>query len=347
MIDKPTVTKTAIVTGAVSGMGLALTRHLLAKADKSNGTEQWRVVLADINEVGYESIKSTLEQDRHIFVHTDVSRFSDQLELFKRAFEWSNGRIDFFANNAGIPDQQPLLGWLGNPKAVENEDPVEPDVRCIDVDLKAAIYGLKLFVHFTRRTRNLLSRQTAATMDDIGINGGDAAIGVAASHDFHPRMVITASMAAQYPFYILPMYTAAKHGCVGLVRAAAPTLFQDDRITLNAIMPSTTKTNIIPKPILEQWPEENFTPLETIMRAFEELIDVEGRIAQDGLSDGRDGQVKNGCCVEASTNRLFYRDPVPFPNGVQEWVGDQSRRDGILGTFMQKAMSSKANGSAH
>ncbi|OAP59540.1 hypothetical protein AYL99_06838 [Fonsecaea erecta] len=349
MIDKPTVTKTAVVTGAVSGMGLALTRHLLAKTDDSNIKERWLVVLADINEVGYEAIKPTLDQDRHIFVHTDVSQFSSQLELFERAFDWSGGRIDFFANNAGIPDQQPLLGWLEHPETAgeeeEGEDPVEPDLRCLDVDLKAAFHGLKLFVHFTRKTRNLLGRQTAAEMDDIGINGGDAAIGIAAAHDFHPKMVITASMAAQYPFYILPMYTAAKHGCVGLIRAAAPTLFADEGITLNGIMPSTTKTNIIPKPILEQWPEDHFTPVETIIRAFDELIDVTGRVAQDGLSDGQDGQVKNGCCVEASTDRLFYRAPVPFPNAVQEWVGEQSRRDGILGTFMQKAMDYKANGS--
>ncbi|OQV02882.1 hypothetical protein CLAIMM_08002 [Cladophialophora immunda] len=343
MIDKPSVVKTAIVTGAVSGIGLALTRHLLAKADTSK--EEWRVVLADINEVGYEATKSTLEQDRHIFVRADVSKFSDQLELFKRAFVWSEGRIDFFANNAGIPDRQPLLSWLGDSKTVEKEDPVEPDLSCLDVDLKAAFYGLKLFVHFTRMTRNLLSRQTATAMDDIGIHGGDAAIGVAALQDFHPKMVITASMAAQYPFYILPMYTAAKHGCVGLVRAAAPTLFEDEGITLNAIMPGTTKTNIIPQPIVEQWPEENFTPLETILRAFEELISVGGQITQDGLSDGQDRQVKNGCCVEASTSRLFYRDPVPFPSEVQEWVGEQSRRGGILGVFMQKAISSRANGS--
>ncbi|OAL34369.1 hypothetical protein AYO20_06422 [Fonsecaea nubica] len=343
MIDKPTLTKTAIVTGAVSGMGLALVHHLLAKTGNSNDEGgQWRVVLADINPVGYEAIKSTLDQDRHIFVRTDVSRFSDQLELFKTAFEWSGGRLDFFANNAGIPDRQPLLGWLGKAETTEkDQDPVEPDLSRIDIDLKAVFYGMKLFVHFARKTRTLLSQQTAAVMDDIGISGGDAAIGVAASHDFHPKMVVTASMAGQYPFYILPMYTAAKHGCIGLVRAAAPTLFEEEGITLNAVMPSTTKTNIIPKPILEQWPENNFTPLETIMRAFDELIDVKGRIAPDGLSDGQDGQVKNGCCVEASTNHLFYRDPVPFPSEVQEWVGEQSRRDGILGTFMQKATSAK------
>jgi NAD(P)-dependent dehydrogenase (short-subunit alcohol dehydrogenase family) len=67
-------------------------------------------------------------------LRTDVSKFGDQLALFKRAFEWSGGRIDFFANNAGIPDRQPMLGWLGRAEAVEKEDPTEPDLSCIDVD---------------------------------------------------------------------------------------------------------------------------------------------------------------------------------------------------------------------
>jgi 15-hydroxyprostaglandin dehydrogenase (NAD) len=307
---------------------------------------QWRVVMADINQAAYDKIKPTLQQDLHLFVRTDVSKFEDQLSLFKRAFQWSGGRIDFFANNAGIPDRQPLLGWLGRPELVDKEDPTEPDLSCIDVDLKAVFYGLKCFVHFVRKTRNLLAQSTVQALDDIGIDGGDAAIGVAADAEFHPKMVVTASMASQYPFYILPIYTAAKHGCVGLVRAAAPTLLEDEGITLNAIMPSTTMTNIIPKPILDQWPEENLTPLETILRAFDELTHVNGGVVQDGLSDGPNLMVKNGCCVEASTNRLFYRDPVSFPSQVQEWVGDQSKRDGILGRFMQNMMKAKRDEAA-
>jgi NAD(P)-dependent dehydrogenase (short-subunit alcohol dehydrogenase family) len=233
-----------------------------------------------------------------------------------------------------------MLGWLGRAEAVEKEDLTEPDLSCIDVDLKAVFYGLQCFVHFTRKTRNLLGQKTTQTMDDVGNNPGDEAVGVAAADDFRPKMVVTASMAGQYPFHILPIYTAAKHGCVGFVRAAAPTVFEDEGITLNAVLPSFTKTNIIPEPILEQWPEQNFTPLETIIRAFEELIDVDGRVVQDGLSDGQNGVVKNGCCVETSSNSLFYRDPVPFPSQVQEWVMDQSKKDGIIGKFMRSVMKS-------
>lgn len=337
MIDKPELTKTAIVTGACSGMGLALTRHLLSKTNDS-GSEQWRVVMADINESGYEAIKASLPQGMHLFVRADVSKWSDQLELFKRTFEWSGGRIDFFANNAGVPDKQPLLRWLGNSEVAQDDDPVEPDLSCIDIDLKAVFYGLMNFVHCTRKTRRLLGRKTVDTLDDVGIDGGDACIGVVAAEDFHPTMVCTASIAGQYPFFILPIYTAAKHGCVGLVRSAAPTLLENEGITFNCIMPGTVKTDIIPKPVLAQWPEEYFTSMETIVRAFDELIDGKGGVVQDGVSDGQDGQQKNGCCVECSANRLFYREAVPFPDPVQEWVTAQSKKEGILGRHMQQVM---------
>ncbi|EXJ70607.1 uncharacterized protein A1O5_06677 [Cladophialophora psammophila CBS 110553] len=66
MVDKPMVIKTAVVTGASSRMGLALGHHLLANAGNGNIKEQWRVVLADINEAGYEDIESTLQHDLHI-----------------------------------------------------------------------------------------------------------------------------------------------------------------------------------------------------------------------------------------------------------------------------------------
>ena len=335
------ITKTAVITGSVSGIGLALTQHLLSEGENNSSNVHWRVVMADINESAYKEVRPTLKEDFHIFVRTDVSKFEDQLLLFKRAFEWSGGRIDLFANNAGIPDQQPLLSWLGQPGSVEIGDPSEPNLSCIDVDLKAGLYGLTCFVHFARKTRKLIAQRTAETLADMRTFNGDHTFGVKAAEDFHPKMVVTASMAGIYPFYILPIYTAAKHGCIGFVRAAAPTLFEDEEITLNAIMPSTTRTNIIPKTILEQWPEGNFTPLETIIRAFDELTSIDGRIAPDGLSDGQDGMLKNGCCVEALTNRLFYRDPVSFPNQVQEWVVEQSRRDGILGKFMQSVVQAR------
>jgi NADP-dependent 3-hydroxy acid dehydrogenase YdfG len=65
---KPVTIKTAVITGAVSGIGLALTQHLLIQAGDSNTNVHWRVVLADINEAAYDEIKTTLNDGHHIFV---------------------------------------------------------------------------------------------------------------------------------------------------------------------------------------------------------------------------------------------------------------------------------------
>ena len=106
--------KTAIITGGCSGIvcrklllplsskplacaladisqGLAEVKHLL---DKSS--PRWRVVVADINDSGYETIKADLDPERHLFVKTDVASWESNAALFAKAYEWSNQRIDFF-----------------------------------------------------------------------------------------------------------------------------------------------------------------------------------------------------------------------------------------------------------
>jgi 15-hydroxyprostaglandin dehydrogenase (NAD) len=293
--------KTAIITGACSGMGLALTHDLLSKQSATGHT--WRVILADINASAYSTIAHTLDASRHLFLQTDVTKWADQVEVFKRAFEWS-GRIDFFANNAGIDDKERLL---------DDGDLVEPNLSCIAVDLLAVFSGLKLFIRYARKTK---------------------------AENFQPKMVITASMAGQYPFFIMPQYTAAKHGCVGLVRAAAPALLRHEGIALNCIMPGFVDTGIILPQIVECWPKENITPMATILRAFNELIEEDGKVEADGSSDGINGVVKSGCAVECSVHRLYYRERVAFADEKMEWVAAQSKEEGILGMAL-KAMYAK------
>jgi 15-hydroxyprostaglandin dehydrogenase (NAD) len=306
----PMNVKTAVITGACSGMGKALTYNLLAKT-----SPQWRVVMADINAPAYEAMASTLDPTRHIFVRTDVSNWVDQLAVFKQAYSWSNGRIDFFAANAGIADKEALL----QPFDLD-ADPAKPNLNCIEVDLLGIFYGLKLFIHFARKTRRDLTRTISST-------------------PFNPKMVITASMAGQYPFFTSPQYAAAKHGCVGLVRSAAPALLKHENIALNCVMPAFVDTNIMPEGLVAKWPKEHITPLPTIMRAFNELIDESGRIEADGKSQGEDGVVKSGCAVECVIDELFYRDPVQYANASQEWVTDQAREEGIIGRALKEAMA--------
>ncbi|KEF53370.1 uncharacterized protein A1O9_10345 [Exophiala aquamarina CBS 119918] len=340
--------KTAIVTGACSGIGLALVRRLLYDFE-SNESQQWRVVLADVNAEAYEAIKATLPHtastiSRHLFVKTDVTSWSDLANLFKTAFEWpgeGQGRIDFVACNAGIDDNALKNGLLDDDEA-DNVDeeavPVQPDLNVLQVDLHSNFYATKLLVHYTRKTRRRVTALQNGSAPDSGIGT--------------PRLVITASMAAQYPFFLIPQYTAAKHGCLGLVRALSPALLKHEGITLNCVMPGTVDTGLIPAPVMAQWPKEHLTPLETVMRAFMELIGDWKRagLSEHVTSDVPDHELKNGCAVECSAGWLWYRDPVPFKDESMRFVADQSKEDGILGQFvlqMKAKMEAAGEGKKH
>lgn len=62
----------AIVTGAASGVGLELTRHLVAKG--------WYVVMADINPAG-EAISKEFK-DRALWIKTDTANWDSQSNMF-------------------------------------------------------------------------------------------------------------------------------------------------------------------------------------------------------------------------------------------------------------------------
>jgi hypothetical protein len=59
----------------------------------------------------------------------------------------------FFAANAGIADNEALL----QPFDLD-ADPVKSNLSCIEVDLLAVFYGLKLFIHFMRKARRDLAK---------------------------------------------------------------------------------------------------------------------------------------------------------------------------------------------
>lgn len=289
--------RTALITGACSGMGLALTQELLSLTSHS-----WRVVMADI-----QPPPATLEADetRWKYIRTDVSSWADSAILFKSAYEWDHeNRIDFFAANAGIGDKESVYGPWGD----LDDEPQEPNLKCVDVDLIAVLYGLKLFIHYSRKTKQALSAQASS---------------------FHPKMVITASCVGQYGFPIAPQYAASKHGLIGLTRSVAAKLLNDDDIAVNALMPAFIPTSLPSGKLVDVWPKEFTTPISTVVRAWMELIDDEGRVQEDGKSEGKNSEIKRGQTVECSIDRLFYRQEVEAPDEGQRFLKEAALVGGL------------------
>lgn len=134
----------AIVTGAGSGIGLAVATHLHGKG--------FRVVVAELNPSTGSQAASKLGQDA-TFIQVDVASYSSQARLFKQAYEWGGNRLDFFHANAGIDDRQML--YDGEDKEeVDDDGLVKPlNTKSMQVNLEAVIQGLWLFKYYVRRSK--------------------------------------------------------------------------------------------------------------------------------------------------------------------------------------------------
>lgn len=130
----------AIVTGAASGIGLSLTRHLLLSG--------WRVAMADLNEEKGRALEHELGPDV-MFLKVDVAKYDQQAALFQSAFEWGGGRLDLLAANAGIDDRQSLYEGASDTLG----PPPELNTDCIQVDMVAVLQGVWLLSHYARRNK--------------------------------------------------------------------------------------------------------------------------------------------------------------------------------------------------
>ena len=118
--------KTALITGAASGIGRGLAMH--AAQLKMN------VVLMDLNTDGLNETHSLMADCPAMIIQCDISN----LEAFKKAkekIESEFGTVHFLFNNAGIFLEG--RAWKADQKNWQ---------RIIDVNLMSVIYGLNLFV---------------------------------------------------------------------------------------------------------------------------------------------------------------------------------------------------------
>lgn len=198
--------KVALVTGGASGIGLATAERLCA--------EGAQVVVADVDEASGKAAASKLGGR---FVRLDVAVPAD----WERAIQETRsacGGLDLAYLNAGVTTR-PVVELDDQGDLVRGSQTFDMATltdseyrRIMGVNVDGVVFGLR------------------ACVPAIAERGGGA-------------IAATASVAGLIGFPPDPIYTLTKHAVVGLVRAVAPTLAEQD-IRLNAICPGGVDTNI-------------------------------------------------------------------------------------------------------
>lgn len=142
--------KTAVVTGAASGIGAAIARRVVA--------EGGRVVIADIQEGPSQALVEELGADVAVVGPTDVSNEDDVAAAVDLAVE-RFGRLDVMVNNAGIVG---VLGPVG-------ETPVDAWDRTVGILLRGVFLGMK---HAARVMQPQGSGSIISVASTAGVQGG-------------------------------------------------------------------------------------------------------------------------------------------------------------------------------
>ncbi|KAJ6186422.1 Short-chain dehydrogenase/reductase SDR [Penicillium mononematosum] len=200
--------KTAIVTGGANGLGEAYVRALVAAGVK--------VCIGDPDVQRGSKLEKELSGTK--FIRCDVAKWSDQVDLFRQAALFSpTGRISHVIANAGIHREDEVFSYAG-----DDQEPEEPNLSVIDVNIRGVLYTAKLAAHYFIRQ-----------------NGTEAS-----EKQEDSSLVLIGSGAAFLDCPRSPQYSASKWAMRGIMHSLRRTAhFYGSRV--NIISPWYVKTNIL------------------------------------------------------------------------------------------------------
>ena len=212
-----------------------------------------------------------------IFHQVDVTDYTALGVVFRDVFR-RHQRLDFVYANAGVSERADEFYDRTEASSSDEPPPLPRNTRrTIDICLTAATTTAYLAQHYLR-----LSPSDSARV-----------------------LTFTASCGALYPSYSSPVYTATKHGVLGLMRCLDRYMWRRDGVRVNAVLPGTVKTNLLTQELWQQFPDDIFTPVAQIVKA--NLIFLDNKDAARPDLD-----VIRGQAIECSGLNLHYRDAYAF-----------------------------------
>jgi len=194
-----------LITGGSSGIGLSTAVLLLSLSAK--------VTILDLQSPPANSFSQNTNNPNNVLVLLgDIRSWKYQRSSFKTAVE-KFGQIDGVFVNAGIGEVKDVF-FTDELEEDGSGELKEPDHKVLDIDIKATADTVKLAIHYMRRN-----------------NGGGG-------------IVATASLAGYLASKGMPLYSAAKHGVVGLMRSLKNDLAALN-IAISVVAPAITVTPLL------------------------------------------------------------------------------------------------------
>ncbi|KAF2032808.1 NAD(P)-binding protein [Setomelanomma holmii] len=271
--------KVAFITGGASGMGLAVAQALSSRSD-----EEWELHIIDLNaEAGKKAIASLKSAHFH---QTNVTDYSSLVSAFEET--WSkSGRVDFVFANAGIVERDNFYE-----EHALDAPPPPPNQLSIDINYKAVVNTSWLALHYFRKS---LAKHGKSAID--------------------PVLVMTASCGGLYPSEFCPMYSGSKAAVVHFNRAIT-VAYHHAGIRTFATCPGTIRTGLLNQEEWKSFPEEYFTPVQTLVDAVVKLVD--GGSIEDAKGKTVDGKDNWGLTVEVNGKKFYFREGVEFCDEYME-----------------------------
>jgi NAD(P)-dependent dehydrogenase (short-subunit alcohol dehydrogenase family) len=151
------------------------------------------------------------------FVTLDVTSYASQCAFFRSALEFSpTHTITTVIANAGVAELGSFID--SHPaKTPLNVDPPEPDLTTVDVNFKGVLYTTKLALHHLR-----------------------------SSPPGQRELILVGSMSSFSSGPMMAVYSATKHGVLGLFRSIRLFPSKRDGVRINMICPYFVDTPIVP-----------------------------------------------------------------------------------------------------